>query len=52
MLSIIWYTESEERKAALYQEVTELLTDIVRNSEDHFGAYNNEVGSPLFCMMA
>jgi hypothetical protein len=38
MAAIIEKTESEEHKAALYQEAEGLLNDIISKSEEHFGA--------------
>jgi hypothetical protein len=37
MAAIIRKTESEERKAALYQEAERLLNDVISKSEEHFG---------------
>jgi hypothetical protein len=47
MGAIIKRTESEERKAALYQEAEGLLNDIISKSEEHFGADSYELGFAL-----
>jgi hypothetical protein len=47
MAVIIKKTKSEERKAAVYQEAEELLSDIISKSEEHFGADSFEVGYAL-----
>jgi hypothetical protein len=51
MVVIIRKIESEEGKAALYQEAEGLLFDIIGKSEEHFGADSFEAGHAVTCIL-